>query len=382
MSKVNNKTLSAKCIVFTGGGSAGHVTPNIAVINKCLHEGWQVAYIGSAQGIEKQIVSNHTIPFYSIASGKLRRYFSWQNFIDPFKILFATGQSFFLLRKIKPRLIFSKGGFVSVPVVVAAWLRRIPVIAHESDLTPGLANRLSLPFVSKICITYPKSKKFFKKQDKVIVTGAPLREELFHGCAARGRSYCQFNTDKDVLLISGGGLGSALINQTVRAALPQLVEKFNIIHLCGQGKMDHSYDNLSGYQQFDYVNDELPDLLAAANIVISRSGSNSVYELLALKKPHIFIPLSTKASRGDQIDNAKFGANEGLSTVINEEALDANTLLRAIDAVQANISEIQIKLENFSITSGTQAIYQVISDLGSNSTSHKGDTKISTDKNL
>jgi len=354
-----NKTDLSKCIVFTGGGSAGHVTPNIAVIQKCTNAGWEVAYIGADKGIEKTILSKLPIPFYGISSGKLRRYFSWQNFIDPFKILFAIGQSYFLLKKIKPALVFSKGGFVAFPVVFAAWLNRIPIVAHESDFTLGLANRLCLPFVNKICITFAEGKKNFKQQDKVVVTGAPLRDALFHGDPEKGKACCGFRDAKPILMITGGSLGSVLINQVVREVLPELLTDFNVIHICGEGNTSLDYDNIAGYKQFSYVNDEWPDLMAAADLVISRSGSNSVYELLALKKPHIFIPLSKKASRGDQIDNANFCVKKGLSYVLTEDLLDQKSLLTAIHDVNKQRAAIVQKLQAFSIQSGTDAIFTV-----------------------
>lgn len=368
---MDSKRVSGKYIVFTGGGSAGHVTPNIAVIQKCINAGWKVAYIGTDKGIEKTIVSKLLIPFYGISSGKLRRYFSWHNFIDPFKILFAIAQSYFLLKKIKPALVFSKGGFVAFPVVFAAWLNRIPIVAHESDFTLGLANRLCLPFVSKICITFAEGKEIFKQQDKVVVTGAPLREALFSGIPQRGKAYCGFRDEKPILMITGGGSGSVLINQTVRAILPELLTDFNVIHICGEDKTSMDYDNIAGYQQFTYVNDEWPDLMAAADLVISRSGSNSVYELLALKKPHIFIPLSKHASRGDQIDNANFCAERGLSYVLKEALLNQKSLLAAIHTVHKQRAQITQKLQDFSVQSGTGAIFAVfLSVLGISSPRH------------
>lgn len=351
----------SKKIVFTGGGTAGHVTPNIALIQKLSQQGWQCEYIGSNQGIEKTLIEKINVPFYGIKSGKLRRYFSWQNFIDPFKILWGTIQSFFILGKIKPNLIFSKGGFVAFPVVFAAWLRRIPVIAHESDLTPGLATRLSYPFARHMCVTFDKAKNYFKKSDKVKVTGTPIRESLFQGDKNKGKLFCQFNNDKPCLLVVGGGLGSVAINKVVRAALPELLKTYNVIHLCGQGKVDQSL-KYEGYKQFEYVYDEMPDLFALADLIISRSGANSVYEVLALAKPHIFIPLPLSASRGDQIQNANYFQELGISYVLKEEKLSEQILTEAVALVsQTKVSRTEkIKALNFS--SGTDNILALVNN--------------------
>lgn len=348
-------------IIFTGGGSAGHVIPNLALIKKFQTEGWEIVYIGSKNGIEKEIITKNTnISYYPITSGKLRRYFSWQNFIDPCKIIYGTIQAFFLCRKIRPQVVFSKGGFVAFPLVVAAWLNRIPVIAHESDLTPGLANKLSFPFVKKICVTFPETKNILKNnKEKVIVTGTPIREELLSGNTAKGLEFCGFTADKKVILIIGGGLGSETINNTARALLPKLLPTFQIIHICGKGKSDEKL-NLTGYKQFEYIHNELADIMACANMIISRAGANSIYEILTLQKPHILIPLPLKASRGDQISNAKYFAKQGVSEVIFEEELTTDLLYTKIVWLNEHEHEIIKRLSAFEKKDGIKLIYDII----------------------
>lgn len=321
-----------KKIVFTGGGSAGHVTPNIAIIPKLKQKGWEVEYIGSHTGIEKQIIESFGVPYHSISSGKLRRYFDIQNLKDPFKVVGGLFQSYFLLRKLKPQVVFSKGGFVSVPVIIGSWLNRIPVIIHESDMTPGLANKISIPFATKICVTFPETLEHFDSR-KAVHTGSPIREEITRGDKQEGYQLCGFQRGKPVLLVTGGSLGAEKINRTIRATLTRLLSRFQVVHLCGKGHVDPALLNVEGYKQFEYVNQEMPDLLAMADIVISRAGSNSIFELLALKKPSILIPLSRQVSRGDQILNARSFEKMGYSHVLYEEDLSGNTLWEQLNEV-------------------------------------------------
>ena len=323
-------------IVFTGGGTAGHVTPNFALIEVFRREGWGIDYIGSIDGVERDMIESIGIPYHPIRCGKLRRYFSWKNFFDPINLLIGIVQAFFLLRNIKPKVVFSKGGFVALPVVIGAWLNRVPVVAHESDLSPGLANRLSFPFVDTICVTFEEGKKYFKRKDKVTVTGTPIRDQLLNGNPARGLARCHFNADKPVLLIIGGSLGANAINQCVRHTLEALCLNFQVIHLCGKGRIDIALQNKPGYYQLEYANDELADLFAASSLVISRAGANSLYEILALKKPHVLIPLPLHSSRGDQIQNAAHFQQQGISIVVDENTLTPETLVAAIEAAIIN----------------------------------------------
>jgi len=349
-------------IVFTGGGTAGHVTPNLALILLFQNEAWDVAYVGSEDGIENEMISALGIPFHAVSSGKLRRYFSFKNLLDPFKILWGILQSTLLLHRLKPDVVFSKGGFVAFPVVVGAWLNRIPVVAHESDISPGLANRLSFPFVNKICLTFTAAKKHFKNQNKIEVTGTPIRQQLFHGNVLKGLNYCSFDTQKPCLLVIGGSLGANSINRSVRAALDQLTLNYQVIHLCGKGKIDPSLVGKKGYCQLEYANDELADLFAASSVVISRAGANSLYEILALGKPHILIPLSAQVSRGDQIQNARYFQKEGISIVVQDQDLNAESLTAALQQLQANKDSIEKKIKDLHIESAAEKIVAIIKE--------------------
>lgn len=321
-----------KKIVFTGGGTAGHVTPNLALITKLQKLGWEIDYIGSFSGIEQQIITESQIRFYGISSGKLRRYMDLKNFQDPFRVMKGLLQSVKLLRQIKPHVIFSKGGFVAVPVVIAGKLLRIPVIIHESDMTPGLANKISIPFASKVCVTFPETLAYINPS-KAEVTGLPIREQLLHGDAETGRHICGFSQDKPILLIMGGSLGAKSVNDAIRQQLQKLLQSFDIIHICGKGNRAEEHDQLAGYKQFEYVHDQLTHLLAAADIVISRAGSTSINEFLTLKKPMVLIPLSKQASRGDQILNAQSFEKQGYGKVVSEEELGNIDLFEVVSEV-------------------------------------------------
>lgn len=325
--------MGKKKIVMTGGGTAGHVTPNIALFPALKEAGYDITYIGSYNGMERELIEAQGIPYRGISSGKLRRYFDWKNFSDPFKVLKGYGQALSILKKEKPDVVFSKGGFVSVPVVLAAKHRGIPAIIHESDITPGLANRIAVKGAKKVCCNFPETMKYLPA-DKAVLTGSPIRRELFSGNAEAARTLCGFSDrQKPVLLIVGGSSGSKAINDEVRRILPKLLATFYVIHLCGKGNLDNSLAATAGYAQMEYANEELPDLLALANLVISRAGANSICELLALHKPNILIPLSAEASRGDQILNARSFQKQGFSYVLEEENLTDETLLAAVREV-------------------------------------------------
>lgn len=352
-----------KHILFTGGGSSGHVTPNISLIAEAQQKNWQISYAGSAQGIERSLIEPLHIPYYAINSGKLRRNFSWHTALTPFKVLQGIAQAYLLCKKIKPDCVFSKGGFVAVPIVIGAFLRGIPVIIHESDLTPGLANRLSFPFAKKVALSFEQSKHYFRQQKKCVYTGTPIRAAMLEGNAAKGKKFCAFEMDKPILLVYGGGLGSAAINQAIWASLPALTHIFNVVHCTGKGKSDFAYDQTPGYRQFEYLHAELADVMAAAELVVSRAGANSLYELLALRKPHLLIPLSKKASRGDQIDNAEYFANLGLSSVLLEENLTADSLLENIQKLASQHSERIEKMQSYVLPDANKEIIKLIEEI-------------------
>lgn len=321
-----------KKIVLTGGGTAGHVTPNIALLPALKEAGFDAEYIGSYTGIEKDLITKEGIPYHGISSGKLRRYFDWKNFSDPFRVIKGYGQARSLLKKIQPSIVFSKGGFVSVPVVLAAKSLHIPAILHESDMTPGLANKIAMKGAVKICCNFPETVKYLP-EGKGVLTGSPIRQQLLHGDRQKALEFTGLKGDRHILLIIGGSLGSVFINNAVRGALDDLLQKFEIIHLCGKGNLDPSLDGKEGYVQYEYISKELPDLFAAADLVISRAGANAICELLALHKPNILIPLSRNASRGDQILNAESFKKQGFSYVIEEEDVNEKTLTEAIHYV-------------------------------------------------
>jgi UDP-N-acetylglucosamine--N-acetylmuramyl-(pentapeptide) pyrophosphoryl-undecaprenol N-acetylglucosamine transferase len=334
-----------KKIVMTGGGTAGHVTPNIALMPALTEAGYEITYIGSYQGMEKGLVEAQGIPYYGISSGKLRRYFDLKNFSDPFKVLKGYGEAVRLMKQIRPDIVFSKGGFVSVPVVLAARHCHIPAIIHESDITPGLANRIAVHGAKKVCCNFPETMKYLP-EGKAVLTGSPIRQELFRGNASAARALCHIpDAAKPVLLIVGGSSGSKVINDAVRASLPELTEQFYIIHLCGKGNLDASLDGVKGYTQLEYASQELADIFALADLVISRAGANSICELLALHKPNILIPLSAAASRGDQILNANSFQKQGFSFVLEEENLSKETLLDAVHSVYSNRDTYRAAME-------------------------------------
>lgn len=321
-----------KKIILTGGGTAGHVTPNIALLPALKEAGFDVEYIGSYNGMEKNLIEKEGIPYHGISSGKLRRYFDWKNFSDPFRVVHGYGQARKLIKQIKPSIVFSKGGFVSVPVVLAAKSLHVPAIIHESDMTPGLANRIAMRGAVKICCNFPETLKYLP-EGKGVLTGSPIRQQLLHGDRHKALEFTGLSGEKPILLIIGGSLGSVFINNAVRGALDDLLKRFEIIHLCGKGNLDTSLNDKEGYVQYEYISKELPDLFAAADLVISRAGANAICELLALHKPNILIPLSRNASRGDQIMNANSFKKQGFSYVIEEEDVNEQTLSEAIHYV-------------------------------------------------
>ncbi|MGG1684494.1 undecaprenyldiphospho-muramoylpentapeptide beta-N-acetylglucosaminyltransferase [Pseudalkalibacillus sp. NRS-1564] len=318
-----------KKILFTGGGSAGHVTVNLALIPRFLKDDWDIHYIGSENGIERQLIEPvKGVTYHHVATGKLRRYFDWNNFKDPFKVIKGVGEAFSIIKREKPSVIFSKGGFVSVPVVIAGKMNGVPVIIHESDLTPGLANKVAIPFASKVCTTFPETVNHLP-ESKAEYIGAVVRDELKSGKRSTGLSFAGFTGTKPVMLIMGGSLGAKRINEAVRNQLDELLQTYDILHLTGKGQVVENLQ-MQGYKQFEYVTDELPHLLAMADLIVSRAGSNSIFEFLALKKPMLLIPLSRAASRGDQILNAQSFQKSGYANVLLEEDLSDASFLKSV----------------------------------------------------
>jgi len=354
-----------RTIVLTGGGSAGHVIPNIALIPQLLKEGWSVEYIGSASGIEREIIESlGHVQYHPISTGKLRRYLDMKNLKDPFRVLRGVAQSYRLLRRIRPDIVFSKGGFVSVPVILGSRLNRIPVIIHESDMTPGLANRISIPFASKVCVTFPETLERLPKH-KAEYTGSPIRADITQGHATKGRERCGFHNLLPILLVMGGSLGSQAINRRIKEGLEALLVQFQIIHICGKGNMDERYKDTIGYKQFEYINEGLADILAMVDIVVSRAGANSIFEFLALKKPMLLIPLTLQASRGDQILNAQSFEKMGYCRVLYEEDVSQSSLYQVIIDLYKDRAAYIERMEQSGTTHSVNHIIQLIEQVAS-----------------
>ena len=351
-----------KRIILTGGGTAGHVTPNIALMPKLKELGYDIQYIGSYDGIEKKLIEELGIPYHGIASGKLRRYFDLKNFSDPFRVIRGFFQAKKLLKKLKPDIIFSKGGFVTVPVVQAARRRHIPVIIHESDMTPGLANRLAIPAATKVCCNFPETIPYLPA-GKAVVTGCPIRAELRMGNRLEALKFCRFSANKPVLLIIGGSLGSVAVNQAIRGILPELLKDFQVIHLCGKGNLDPSLNNTSGYVQYEYIKEELAHLFALADVVVSRAGANAICELLELRKPALLIPLPAAASRGDQILNAQSFQKQGFSEVLPEEDITPDLLLSTIKGLYENRQTYITAMEKSDASNAVDTIISLIGEI-------------------
>ena len=348
-----------KHIVLTGGGTAGHVTPNIAMIPRLKELGYQISYIGSYEGIEKKLIEELGIPYYGISSGKLRRYFDVKNFTDPFKVMKGFLEANKLMKQLKPDVVFSKGGFVTVPVVIAASRKKIPTFIHESDMTPGLANKIAMRSATKICCNFPETLGYLPKE-KACLTGSPIRKELLQGDRLTGLKYTGLSANRPIILIIGGSLGSVTVNRSVRHILPKLLETFQVIHICGKGNLDESRIGTAGYVQYEYVDAPLKHLFAAADLVISRAGANSICELLALRKPNLLIPLSAAASRGDQILNANSFAKQGFSKVLEEEALSDDSLFDAINDLYLNRNSYIQAMEQSNLNNAVKTVVSLI----------------------
>ncbi|MBV1905107.1 MAG: undecaprenyldiphospho-muramoylpentapeptide beta-N-acetylglucosaminyltransferase [Pseudomonadales bacterium] len=337
----------ARHILFTGGGTGGHVIPCVPIIKYFRSRGWVISYIGSTSGLESSLLANLQLDYFGISTGKLRRYFSFKNVSDIFRILLGLCQAYRILGKQKPDIVFSKGGYVSLPVVFSAWLRNIPVIAHESDVTPGLANRLALPFVKKVCVNFEDT-----QLEKSVYTGTPLRSELLNGSVIAGRKLAGLadNNSRQILLVVGGSLGATRINQVVRDSLAELLPRFQVVHVCGPGKrmqLPPDSTEFKGYVQFEFVDQGWGDLLAAADVIVSRAGANAVYEMLILHKLNLLIPLSREASRGDQLINAALMEKQGFSRVIQEDALSSQVLISNLDNMMGEREALQARMNAF-----------------------------------
>ena len=351
-----------KKIVLTGGGTAGHVTPNMALLPKLREDGWEILYIGSKTGIEKEICEKNGVDYVAISSGKLRRYMNLKNLSDPFRVIKGFFEASSAIKKFRPDVVFSKGGFVAVPVVAAAAANGVPVISHESDMTPGLANKLAAPFSKKICCNFPETAELLPA-GKGVVSGSPIREAILTGSREEGLRLAGFDGTRPVILVIGGSLGAQHVNEAIRGILEKLLAKYDIIHICGAGNVDESLSDKKGYKQYTFVTEELPHLFAAADLFVSRAGANAICEILALKKPNLLIPLSLAASRGDQILNAKSFAKQGFSKMLEEEDMTAETLEKAIDDLYAKRETYRTAMEQSQMNDGVKVITGLIREI-------------------
>ncbi|HCY8760988.1 TPA: undecaprenyldiphospho-muramoylpentapeptide beta-N-acetylglucosaminyltransferase [Staphylococcus aureus] len=344
-------------IAFTGGGTVGHVSVNLSLIPTALSQGYEALYIGSKNGIEREMIESQLpeIKYYPISSGKLRRYISLENAKDVFKVLKGILDARKVLKKEKPDLLFSKGGFVSVPVVIAAKSLNIPTIIHESDLTPGLANKIALKFAKKIYTTFEETLNYLPKE-KADFIGATIREDLKNGNAHNGYQLTGFNENKKVLLVMGGSLGSKKLNSIIRENLDALLQQYQVIHLTGKGLKDDQVKK-SGYIQYEFVKEDLTDLLAITDTVISRAGSNAIYEFLTLRIPMLLVPLGLDQSRGDQIDNANHFADKGYAKATDEEQLTAQILLQELNEMEQERTRIINNMKSYEQSYTKEALF-------------------------
>jgi len=337
-------------IVLTGGGTAGHIMPNLALI-PYLSSQYHLHYIGTG-GMEQQLIGKNTnLPFHQIKSAKLVRSFTLKNLALPFTLLQGICQAKKVLRQIKPSCVFSKGGYVSVPVVIAAKQLGIPVVSHESDFSLGLANKICLRFSACLCTSFSQTAKQTKKG---VHTGSPIRKELFFGSSALARKQCNFAIEQPVVLCFGGSLGAKAINQALRQALPTLTKHFNVVHITGKNNLDASIAS-AAYYQTEFTS-EIQHFFALADYVVCRSGSNAIFELLALQKPMLLIPLPKGASRGDQIENATQFARDNYAKVLLQEHLTAATLTSELFHLQKNKHSLVLAMQKSPATTGCEQI--------------------------
>ncbi|MCC5873637.1 MAG: undecaprenyldiphospho-muramoylpentapeptide beta-N-acetylglucosaminyltransferase [Gammaproteobacteria bacterium] len=352
--------MRAPRILFTGGGTAGHVTPNLALIDRLRAAGWDVHYAGSASGIERTLIEPLGVPYHALPTGKLRRYVSFENLLDAFRVLAGVAAGWRLARRLRPDVVFSKGGFVSVPVVFGARLAGLPVLAHESDFTPGLATRMVARRVAAVCTNFPDTR--IPGARRVVYTGTPLRPGLLAGSRQQGLAHAGLSGARPVLLVVGGSLGSQALNACIRAALPRLLQDYEIIHVCGRGNVAPEAAT-TGYAQFEFVAEPYRDLLAAADLVLSRAGANGLLELIQACKPTLLVPLGTAASRGDQIENADWAAGQGLARRVLEADLDEEVLVTELAGLLRDTDALRERLAAFEVPDSEALLLKLIGEL-------------------
>ncbi len=321
-------------VLFTGGGTGGHVYPGIAVFEAMMKkaasrsETIQGFWVGSGRAMERCVIEAQGIQYVGIPSGKLRRYFSWSNLIDVFKVVAGIVCAYFVIRRYRPRVLFSKGGYVSVPPVIAAKLAGVPVITHESDFDPGLATRINARFAMKVVVSYEQTCEYFPEslKPRLVIAGNPVRREVLSGNAERGRTFLAFDSDRPILLVLGGSQGAREVNELVWRVLPSLLEQWNVVHQTGSDESGPS--NEKRYRRYDYIHGEYGDILSAADLVLCRAGATTLWELAAAGKPSILVPLGAGSSRGDQIRNAALFESLGASYILHPKPGEESELLK------------------------------------------------------
>lgn len=338
---------------------AATLPPNLALLPYLQERGYDVHYIGTRDGMERQLVQG--IPYHPIRAGKLRRYLDWRNITDPVRTVSGYFDAKKVLRELQPSVVFCKGGFVSVPVAYAAHSLRIPIILHESDYSPGLANRLCAPKADKICLSFDANTDQYG--GRAVVTGSPVRRELLRGDRQKGLAFCGLGGLAPVLLIMGGSQGAASLNAAVDACLDSILKDFSVIHLRGKGNLNETLQCKKNYAQFEYVSREMPDLFAAADIALSRAGANALFEFLALKKPSLLVPLPLSASRGDQLLNARFFEQNGYAVMLEQERAADGVLVAALQHLYQNRLKYMEAMRSAKASQGTQNVLDVIYSL-------------------
>ncbi|MBE7082811.1 MAG: undecaprenyldiphospho-muramoylpentapeptide beta-N-acetylglucosaminyltransferase [Clostridiales bacterium] len=344
-----------KTIVLTGGGTAGHIMPNLALLPLLQKQFDQIFYLGAKESMEEKIIKNYkNITFVAIPTTKLMRKLTIKNMAIPFKLISSICKTKKILKEIKPNVIFCKGGFVSVPVAIAGKRLHIPVISHESDLSMGLANKIILRFAKTLCVSFKNTCHISKK---CIYTGSPIREQIFKGNKNSIITKFKFNQSKPTVLFFGGSLGSKNINNLVEKSLEELTLKYNVLHITGKNNKTNL--KCDGYYAVEFA-EKIEDFFALADIVVCRGGANSLFELLALKKPMLIIPLSKAESRGDQIENAEYFKKMGYAYVMQEHEMSTQKLLENLHNLNQNINKIKTAMSNDTAVDANNKIVEII----------------------
>lgn len=342
-------------IILTGGGTAGHVMPNIALLPKLKNCFDKIIYIGSFDGIERNIIKQYPfIDFYPITTVKLIRKFTLKNLAIPFKLLKGIIEAKHIIKKTKPNIIFSKGGFVSLPVTFAAKKLKVPVVLHESDLTMGLANKLSAKSAVCVLTTFPQTAKTVKNG---VFVGAPVKQELFKEDPNKIKQQLKINTPKPILLVVGGSLGSSFLNNMVKQNIDFLTENFFVIHLTGQ--QQNTFLRHENYMPFQFCN-KIEKLYAVCDLAITRGGSNTIWELFSLKIPMLIIPLGKSQSRGDQIENAKYFKEMGFALTLLEKDATNQNLKNALLSLNKNKQKFKNQMANHTNKNSVDKIFNYL----------------------